>query len=183
MLEGVETTLWIQIASLVVESSIVILLAKTVRDNAEVAKVSRLQSEQRFRPWVGPTTGIEFLSMVDGKYQYAITIKNFGEIAANSVIAASNVGNEQPTKQKVVPSEGKGMSQFALGPLLPNMEKRYWIFIDSELMDQAKTSDAKPLFTFVHFSYEFHGGTSGYGMISKFNPKINGFTHVEMWVE
>ena len=75
------------------------------------------------------------------------------------------------------------MSQFALEPLLPNMEKRYWIFIDSELIDQAKTSDSKPLFTFVHFSYEFHGGKSGYEMISKFNPKTNGFTHVEMWVE
>jgi len=38
---------------------IVILLIKTVRDYAEVAKMSRLQTRERFRPWIGPTSGIE----------------------------------------------------------------------------------------------------------------------------
>ena len=183
MLEGVETTLWIQIASLVVESSIVVLLAKTVRDNAEVAKVSRLQSEQRFRPWIGPIGGIEFLNKSDGRYQYSITIKNFGEIAANNVNASSTVSYEQPTKRKVDINEGEGITHFALGPLLPNMEKRYWLFIESELIDQAKISDSKSLFTLVYFSYDYHGGRSSYGMISKFNSKTNGFAHVDMWVE
>jgi hypothetical protein len=42
--------LWISIATLIVESIIVILLYRTVRDYAEVAKLSRVEVKQRFRP-------------------------------------------------------------------------------------------------------------------------------------
>ena len=71
---------WISLATLIVESLIVILLYKTVKDFAEVAKLSRVEVKQRFRPWIGPSTGIEFMHSIDGKEQYAIAIKNFGEI-------------------------------------------------------------------------------------------------------
>ena len=89
-----------------------------------------------------------------------------------------------PSKQEILNKlkDPAGIEKFVLGPLLPNMEKRYWIFIDSSEMQQAKESRSE-LYTYIHFSYEFHGGTSGYGMISQLDPKTGIFIHKEMWVD
>lgn len=180
----IELSSWLDIASILVETAIVILLVKTVRDYAEVAKMSRLQVKQRFRPWVGPTTGIEFLREADGKHQFAIAIKNFGEIPATKVIAMSTATFELPKKEFLNEGSGAGINldKYVLGPLLPNMEKRYWIFVDSATMNRAK-SGANSLYTLTNFSYEYDGGTSSYGMISQYDPKTNVFVHKDMWVD
>ena len=66
--------LWISLATLVVEAIIVVLLYRTVRDYAEVAKLSRVEVKQRFRPWIGPSTGkIEFVRSTDGKEQNTLS--------------------------------------------------------------------------------------------------------------
>lgn len=184
----IELSVLFEIASVAVETVIVILLIKTVRDYAEVAKMSRLQVKQRFRPWIGPTSGIEFLREAEGKHQFSIAIKNFGEIPATKVVAMSTASSEMPNKEILLKS-GKGdsgsgakLDTYVLGPLLPNMEKRYWMFVDSNTVQQAK-SGSVPLFTLTNFSYEFEGGTSSYGMISQYDPKTNLFVHKDMWVE
>ena len=178
----IELSSWLDIASILVETAIVILLVKTVRDYAEVAKMSRLQVKQRFRPWIGPTTGIEFLREADGKHQFSIAIKNFGEIPATKVVAMSTATLELPRKE-FLNGDGAGakLDKYVLGPLLPNMEKRYWIFVDSATMELVK-SGKNPLYTLTNFSYEFEGGTSSYGMISQYDPKTNLFVHKDMWV-
>jgi len=178
---------WISIATLIVESVIVILLYKTVKDFAEVAKLSRVEVKQRFRPWIGPSTGIiEFMHSVDGKEQYAIAIKNFGEIAATNVVAMSTDGNEMPSSRQILISTSSHPTgkivKFTLGPLLPNMEKRYWIFFDSALMQKVKGGNGQ-LFTTVYFSYEFPGGKAGYGMTSRFDTNTGTFVHTDMWVD
>ena len=71
---------------------------------------------------------------------------------------------------------------FNLGPLLPNMEKHYWIFIDSELMKKAKEGTEK-IYSALYFEYPVAGGKSGYGMISEYDPKNDDFTHKDMWVK
>ena len=181
-LEG-DLGMWAQIGSLVVETLIVVLLAKTVKDYAQVAKVSKLQTELRFRPWIGPTTGIELLRTVDSKHQYAVTIKNFGEIPATNVIATSTIRhNTMPKREDLLADTKNDLDKFVLGPLLPNMEKKYWIFVDSK--DIQNTKEGAPnLFVFVHFTYEYHGGKSGYGMISQFDAKSGLFVHKDMWVD
>ncbi|HKU50795.1 MAG TPA: hypothetical protein VJP79_12665 [Nitrososphaera sp.] len=175
---------WFELASILVETAIVVLLAKTVRDYAEVAKVSRLQVKQRFRPWIGPTSGIEFLRESDGKHQFSISIKNFGEIPATKVVAMSTSTVEPPTKALLNGGNGHAdkLDKYILGPLLPNMEKRYWMFVDSETMQKVKAGTT-PLYTLTNFSYEFDGGTSSYGMISQYDPKTNVFVHKDMWVD
>lgn len=177
-----ELTPWLEICSIIVETVIVILLIKTVRDYAEVAKMSRIQTKERFRPWIGPTSGIEPLRNMDGKQQFTVAIKNFGEIPATNVIAKSLWSTQMLSKQEMMDQRSNGLEKFVLGPLLPNMEKRYWLFIDSDEMQRAKESKSE-LFTYVHFTYEFHGGTSGYGMISQLDPKSGTFIHKEMWVD
>ena len=177
---------WISLATLIVESLIVILLYKTVKDFAEVAKLSRVEVKQRFRPWIGPSTGIEFMHSIDGKEQYAIAIKNFGEIAATNVVAMSTDGNEMPSSRQILLSTSSHPSgkidKFTLGPLLPNMEKRYWIYLDSSLLQKVKEGNGQ-LFTTVYFSYEFPGGKAGYGMTSRFDANTGSFVHTDMWVD
>lgn len=179
--------LWISLATLVVEAIIVVLLYRTVRDYSEVAKLSRVEVNQRFRPWIGPSTGkIEFVRSTDGKEQYSIAIKNFGEIAATNVVAVSNKGNEMPSTRDIRitssdDSSGK-FDKFTLGPLLPNMEKHYWLFLDSALLQKVK-DDNSQLFTMMYISYQFSGGKAGYGMISQFDAKTGTFLHKDMWVD
>jgi hypothetical protein len=178
---------WISVATLIVEAIIVILLYRTVRDYAEVAKLSRVEVKQRFRPWIGPSTGkVEFVSSTDGKEQYSIAIKNFGEIAATNVVAMSNKGNDMPSTRDIrIRSSDDSSSKFdkfTLGPLLPNMEKHYWLSLDSALLQKVK-DDNSQLFTMVYFSYEFPGGKAGYGMISQFDAKTGTFLHKDMWVD
>jgi hypothetical protein len=53
---------------LIVEAIIVVLLYRTVKDYSEVAKLSTIEVKQRFRPWVGPSTGkVEFVRSADEK--------------------------------------------------------------------------------------------------------------------
>ena len=178
---------WISVATLIVEALIVVLLYRTVKDFAEVAKLSRLEVKQRFRPWIGPSTGkIEFIRSTDGKEQYSIAIKNFGEIAATNVVAMSNKGNEMPSTGdiRIMSSDDSSskFDKFTLGPLLPNMEKHYWLFLDSALLQRVKDDNGQ-LFTMVYFSYEFSGGKAGYGMISQFDAITGTFLHKDMWVD
>jgi len=74
------------------------------------------------------------------------------------------------------------IESFNLGPMLPNMEKHYWFFIDCDLVDKAKEGKEK-IFIILYFEYPVSGGKSGYGMISEYNSDIDGFAHKEMWVE
>lgn len=181
-----------EVISIFLEVIIIILLAKTVKDFAELAKVSKLQTEVRFRPWVGPHGGIEFMRSDNDNKQYFIKIKNFGEIPASNVTAISIVADSVPkkdflstvTKNNFFDSKNKenNVDKFSIGPLLPGMEKRYWVFIKEALIKNAKegTSD---LFISFYFSYDFAGGKSGYGMISKFDKNTDTFVHIDMWID
>jgi hypothetical protein len=195
-----EIHMYIEVLAGIAEIIIVFLLWKTVLDFSETAKVSRLQSNYRFRPWVGPSSGIQYMQAANGKTQYSITVKNFAEIPASKVIVkyAMKKG-EMPKKEilkqatagiKVADSSSSssdgtshdGLTTFDLGPLLPQMEKRYWIFIDSDTMKKTKENSGS-LYTLLHFSYEYAGGHGGYGMISMFDPKTDNFVHKDMWID
>src|SRR6476660_6963068 len=143
----------------IAEIAIVFLLWKTVKDFAELAKVSKLQTEVRFRPWVGPSGNIQHIGddTESNKKQFAITIKNFGEVPSTGVTAMSICSDTLPERDLL---KSPKIDKFNLGPLLPNMEKKYWIFLESALMDKTErgTSD---LFVVIYFAYEFLGGKSG----------------------
>jgi hypothetical protein len=171
---------------LIVEAIIGVLLYRTVKDYSEVAKLSRIEVKQRFRPWLGPSTGnVEFIRSADGKEQYSIAIKNFGEIAATNVVAMSINGNEMPSTRNIhimSSDDSSKFDNFTLGPLLPNREKHYRLFLDSALLQKVK-DDTSQFFTMVYFSYEFSGGKAGYGMISQFDATTDTFLHKDMWVD
>ena len=53
-----------------------------------------------------------------------------------------------PKREDLLADTKNDLDKFVLGPLLPNMEKKYWIFVDSQ--DIQNTKDGAPnLFFYV----------------------------------
>jgi hypothetical protein len=174
---------YFEIAGVFLDVGVILLLWKTVKDFAELAKVSKLQTEVRFRPWVGPNGGFELLREDDGKKQYSIAMKNFGEVPASNVIVTCTISDTRPDKSNPINnSKSNSDNQFQIGPLLPGMEKRYWIFIENERYRKTMEG-ASNIFIFIYFSYVYSGGKSGYGMISQLDNKTKNFVHKEMWID
>jgi uncharacterized repeat protein (TIGR01451 family) len=175
---------YFEVVGVFLDIGVILLLWKTVKDFAELAKVSKLQTEVRFRPWVGPNGGYELLSEDDKNKQYSITMKNFGEVPASNVIVSCTITDSMPDKLSLLNDNTKTYSknQFKLGPLLPGMEKRYWIFIENERHKKAIEGTSN-IYIFIYFLYLFSGGKSGYGMISQLDNKTNNFVHKEMWID
>ena len=175
---------YFEVIGVFLDIGVILLLWKTVKDFAELAKVSKLQTEVRFRPWVGPSGGIELLREDDKKKQYSITMKNFGEVPASNVIVSCTITDSMPDKLSILNDNTKtdNKNQFQLGPLLPGMEKRYWVFIENERYRKAMDGTSN-IFIFIYFMYFFTGGKSGYGMISQLDNKTNNFVHKEMWID
>jgi hypothetical protein len=157
---------------------LVILLWKTIKQFETTATLSRIQTEFRFRPWIGPVNSIKSIGEADGKNQFSVTVKNYGELPATYMKASFKMDTEMMNKD-ILNSEK--IDKFDLGPMLPNMEKHYWFFIDSDLIEKAKKGETK-IFIILFFAYPLTDGTSGYGMISEYNPKMDGFMHKDMWV-
>src|SRR5207342_627202 len=91
---------YFEIAGVFLDVGVILLLWKTVKDFAELAKVSKLQTEVRFRPWIGPSGNIQPVrdDSEDKKKQYAISIKNFGEIPSTAVTAMSVCSETLPKR-------------------------------------------------------------------------------------
>jgi hypothetical protein len=99
-------------------------------------------------------------------------------------MVSSNITDSMPDKLSFLSNNDKKDSnnQFQLGPLLPGMEKRYWVFIENEKYRRAMEGSSN-IFIFIYFLYLFSGGKSGYGMISQLDNKTNNFVHKEMWID
>jgi len=168
------------IATAVATIALVIILFRTVKQLEATVVVSKVQTEYRFRPWIGPNNSIKVLPInSDGRQQFDVGIRNFGELPAEYVMAYFKSGNNMLSRTDL---KSDNVEQFNLGPMLPNMEKHYWFWIDSEKMQKAKEGTEK-IFTAIYFEYPVSGGKSGYGMISEYIPEKNGFNHKDMWVE
>jgi hypothetical protein len=110
-------------------------------------------------------------------------MKNFGEVPASDVIVRSIISDTKPDKSVLLESsKSNEASEFHIGPLLPGMEKRYWVFIENERYRKTMEGTSN-LFVFIYFTYLYSGGKSGYGMISQLDSKTNNFVHREMWID
>jgi hypothetical protein len=99
------------------------------------------------------------------------------------VIVTYTISDTKPDKSNPMNiSTRSGNNQFQIGPLLPGMEKRYWIFIENERYRKTIEGTSN-MFIFIYFSYVYSGGKSGYGMISQLDNKTNNFVHKEMWTD
>ncbi len=160
---------------------LVLMLWKAIKQMESTVELSKIQTNLRFRPWIGPSTGIKPLGLSsDGdKQQFEVVVKNFGEIVAEEVTVFCKKDTKEISKDEIT---SEGTEKFNLGPILPNMEKRYWIFVDVDLMNKVKNGE-ETLHTLVYFEYPVPAGKSGYGMISEYDNKKEIFIHKKMWVD
>ncbi|MGQ0376373.1 MAG: hypothetical protein ACT4OW_02575 [Nitrososphaerota archaeon] len=169
------------LATAIASIILIFLLWKTIKQMEYTVQLSKLQTEHRFRPWIGPESGIKYLNTTkDGDHQFDVIIKNFGEIPASNVTAFYKIKNEMIDKSEITKTNVD--HKFNLGPLLPNMEKHYWFFINSDLIKKAINQETQ-IFIGLFFGYEAIGKHSGYGMISQYDSKTNTFVHKDMWVD
>jgi hypothetical protein len=94
---------YFEIIAVFLEAGVLLLLWKTVKDFSELAKVSKLQTQVRFRPWVGPTGGFEFLREDTDKKRYSIAMKNLEKCLPN-VIVTSSISDTKPDKSAILES-------------------------------------------------------------------------------
>jgi len=156
-----------------------IALFKTFKHLEVVTKMSKIETEYRLRPWIGPSSGIQRMdNSINGNIQFSITIKNFGDLPASGVKAKSIVSTKPLSKESLKES----LSEFNLGPLLPHMEKSYWFFVDNSIWDNI-SNGGNALFVAIYFEYPSVAGSNGYGMISEYNKNNQTFVHTEMWID
>jgi hypothetical protein len=173
---------WVGIAHWLTGLGTVILaiaLIRTFRHLEANTRMSKIETEYRLRPWIGPINSIKSLLTNGETNQYDCTIKNYGELPAQYVKAYCKIDTKIMTRDVFKSNPGK---TFNLGPLLPSMEKHYWVFIDSGLIKKAKEGSEK-IFSALYFEYPVAGGKSGYGMISEYVPQTDGFIHKQMWID
>lgn len=165
------------IATAIATVALVFIFWRAIKQMEHTVKLSRIQTEQRFRPWIGPFNQISTLEENNGKVKFDIGIKNYGEIPSTNVIAYFTTKPELISRKDLENPEQK----YDLGPLLPNMEKHYWFFLDSEKIKEAKKGNSE-IYTGLYFSYASRDGKeNGYGLISKYDSKEDSFVHKDMW--
>ena len=163
---------------------LVILIAKTLRHMEIATKFTEIQTNYKFRPWIGPSNTIKEIDGDEKNTRFEILLKNFGDLPASSVTVISIVSEGQITREQVSDdvSPSSNAHVFNIGPMLPNMEKRYWLYVNKELIKNSIDSN-KIIHTGLYFTYENLKKKNGYGMISELNPQTKSFVHKNMWVD
>ena len=157
-----------------------IALIRTFKHMEAVTKMTSIETEYRLRPWIAPTDTIKKMEKsISDDCQFDITIKNYGELAASSVIAKFVKSTKPLTRESF---QSNNVNTYDLGPVMPTMEKHYWFFIDSETWKKAD-SGLEPLYTGLYFEYTHAGKKSGYGMLSEYNSTAKNFVHKDMWID
>ena len=160
--------------------ALVVMLYKAFKQMQSTVKLAQIQTEYQFRPWIGTSQRFQRIDpSINDQIQFEVIVKNFGELPA-STVTAKFVSDDKIVDRQTVKSESA--SKFVLGPMLPNMEKRYWFFIDQERWE--KILDGKEsLFTGVYFEYQVNSQSNGYGIISQYVPASKNFVHNDMWID
>ncbi|GFN41030.1 MAG: hypothetical exported protein [Marine Group I thaumarchaeote] len=180
---GGSLELWVTLAHWTTGVATVVLavaLIRTFHHMQAVTNMTTMETEYRLRPWIGPINGINKMDhSINEKCQFDIAIKNFGELPASRVTAKFKVDTKMLNRED---AESSDLESFDLGPMLPNMEKHYWFFIEPELWKKALEGQEK-LFTILYFEYKTGAAKSGYGMISEYVPSSQNFVHRDMWID
>jgi len=160
--------------------ALAIFFIRTFKHLEATTNLATIEAEYRLRPWVAPTGPIKKMEKsISDDCQFDIAIKNYGELAASSVIAKFLKSTKPLTRESL---QSKDVTCFDLGPVMPTMEKHYWFFIDPETWKKAD-SGSEQLFTALYFEYSHSGKKCGYGMLSEYNRSSGNFIHRDMWID
>lgn len=142
-------------------------------------KMSKIETEYRLRPWIGPSSSIQRMdNSINGDIQFSISIKNFGDLPASGVKAKSIIDTKPLTRESLK----QQLSEFNLGPLLPHMEKSYWFFVAPSVWEKISGGN-ESLHVAIYFEYPSITGLNGYGMTSEYCNNNQTFVHKDMWID
>jgi len=180
---GGSLELWVTLAHWTTGVATVVLavcLIRTFKHMEAVTKMTTMETQYRLRPWIGPINGISKMDhSINEKCQFDVAIKNYGELPATGVTAKFKMATKILSREDAKSSD---LESFDLGPMLPNMQKHYWFFIESELWKKALEGQEK-IFTILYFEYKTGAAKSAYGMISEYVPSSQNFVHRDMWID
>ncbi|MEK0330670.1 MAG: hypothetical protein QQN65_05405 [Nitrosopumilus sp.] len=175
--------LWVGVAHWLTGVGTVVLaiaLIRTFHHMQAITKMTSIETEYRLRPWIAPTGPIKKMEKsISDDCQFDVTIKNYGELAANSVTAKFVKSTKPLTRESF---QSNDVASYDLGPVMPTMEKHYWFLIDSETWKKTD-SGLQPLYTGLYFEYTHAEKKSGYGMLSEYNSATKNFIHKDMWID
>jgi len=180
---GGSLELWVTLAHWTTGIGTVVLaiaLIRTFKHMSAVTKMTSIETEYRLRPWIAPTGTIKKMeNSINDDCQFDVAIKNYGELAANTVTAKFVKSTKPLTRESF---QSNDVAIYNLGPVMPTMEKHYWFFIDSEIWKKVD-SGSEPLYIALYFEYTHAGKKSGYGMLSEYNSTAKNFVHKDMWID
>ncbi len=160
--------------------ALVVMLYKAFKQMESSVRLAQIQAEYQFRPWIGTSQKFQRIeSSINDQIQFEVIVKNFGELPASTVSVKFTSDSKMINRQDVI---SKSESEFMLGPMLPNMEKRYWFFIDQDRWKKILDKE-ESLFTGVYFEYTVNSQLNGYGIISEYVPVTQNFVHKDMWID
>jgi len=178
-----ELEMWVGVAHWLTGIGTIVLavaLIRTFKHMEVVSKMTSIETEYRLRPWIAPIGPIKKMEKsISDDCQFDVTIKNFGELAANAVTAKFVKSTKPLTRESL---QSNNVESYDLGPVMPTMEKHYWFFIDSEMWKKADSGSVS-LYTGLYFEYSTAGKKSGYGMLSEYNSTTKNFVHKDMWID
>jgi len=150
-----------------------ILITREISQLKTTYKLSKFSSS----PSIGAINNTIFGTISNNKEKFIIKLKNFGELPAKAVTAYFTTQNKILTKETLHSSKE---NELDLGPILPNMEKSYWFYIDSDVMKNARNNEEQ-IYVCLSISYESLDGKYRYGIVYKYDSHKNGFVKTEMW--
>jgi hypothetical protein len=160
--------------------ALVFVLYKAIKQMESTVKLTQIQTEYQLRPWIGPSARFQRIEpSINDMVQFEVIVKNFGELPALGV-DAKFVSSDKLIERGTIISAPETV--FALGPMLPNMEKRYWFFIEKQRWENIE-SGKESLFTGVYFQYVANLKQNGYGIISQYVSSSQSFVHKDMWID
>jgi len=160
--------------------ALVVMLYKAFKQMKSSVKLAQVQMEYQFRPWIGTSQRFERIEpSINDQIQFEVIVKNFGELPASAVTAKFVSDNKMIDRQTVI---SESASKFELGPMLPNMEKSYWFFIDRDRWKKILDGQ-ESLFTGIYFEYQVNSKSNGYGIISEYVSASKNFVHSDMWID
>jgi len=160
--------------------ALVVMLYKAFQQMKSSVTLAQIQTEYQFRPWIGTSESFQKIEpSINDQIQFEVIVKNFGELPASAVNVKFVSDNKMIDSQTI---KSKPESQFTLGPMLPNMEKKYWFFIDQDKWKKI-LNEQESLFTGIYFEYKVNSQSNGYGIISEYVPLSQNFVHKDMWID
>src|SRR6185437_6080914 len=80
---------------------LVVLIVKTLRHMKIATRFTEIQTNYKFRPWIGPSNTIKEIDGDEKNNRFEIVLKNFGDLPAPYVMVSSIISKDAITREQI----------------------------------------------------------------------------------